>query len=250
MREAVGRQRKSYPGVTLTLTQIEAAERLYQQLRDWHRSLDTLEMLNTQLPGFETHATLLKTTAINGLMSTQIFALVPMAAHVQDVLANVQLETAGPELVAKIADFQHKNKKRENVSFASKFAHFFIDPDRFPMKDSFSTKMVEFHLGTTNCVQTDENVLDESYATFVQNTDRLKERDGMDSISHRRLDRYLWFAGKYRAFLEKPPFEKQKGAEAQPVNDQQETQEEIAKREFLDISDPRYVADLAAVLGN
>jgi hypothetical protein len=250
MREAMGRQRKTYPGVPLRLAQIEAAERLYQRLSDWQRSLAALEMLNTQLPGFDMYTTLLKTTAVNGLMATQIFALVPMAAHVQEVLASGQLETAGPELVDKIADFRHKNKKRENVSFASKFAHFFIDPERFPMKDNFSTKMVEFHLGTANCVQINEKVLDERYAAFVRNIERLKKRNGLDRISHRRLDRYLWFAGKYRAFLEKPPFEKKKRAEAQPANAQQETQEEITKREFLDISDHQYVADLAAVLGD
>ncbi len=78
-------------------------------------------MLNTQLPGFDTYTTLLKTTAVNGLMATQIFALVPMAAHVQDVLANVQLETAGPELIDKIADFQLRptNKAIAKLEVAS-----------------------------------------------------------------------------------------------------------------------------------
>lgn len=185
-------------------------------------------------------------------MATQIFALVAMASHIEDVLGNVQLEKAGPELVDKIADFKHKNKERECVSFASKFAHFFIDPDRFPMKDSYSTKMVEFHLGTQDCVQTEKQVLDESYAAFVRNIERLKEREGLDSVSYRRLDRYLWFAGKYRFFLEKPPFDKRRRAlQIQSANGPQNAPEDITKREFLGSLDaPEYTNDLAAVLGD
>jgi len=234
------------------MPQIEAAERLYQQLKDWQRPLTALETLHTHLPRFDTSSTLLKTAAVNALMATQIFALVAMASHVENVLGNVQLEKAGPELVDKIADFKHKNKERECVSFASKFAHFFIGPDRFPMKDSYSTKMVEFHLGTQNCVQTEKQVLDESYAAFVRNIEQLKKRDGLDGVSHRRLDRYLWFAGKYRFFLEKPPFEKRRRAvQIQSANAQQNAAEDITKREFLGSLDAlEYTHDLAAVLGD
>jgi len=231
----VVRPSKTYAGVTLALTQIDAADRVYEQLKDWNRPLEALELLNTRLPGFDTPITLLKSTAINGLMATQILALVAMAAHVQDVLANAQLETAGPELVDKVGEFKHKGKQRNNVSFASKFAHFFIDADRFPMKDGYSTKMVEFHVGTANCVQTKKNVLDESYEAYVQNIEQLKKRDGLGRISHRRLDRYLWFAGKYRFFLKKSPFET--GAP-----------KETTKKEFLDSLKACSDVDLATVL--
>jgi len=30
--------------------------------------------------------------------------------------------------------------------FASKFAHFFIDPDQFPIYDSYAVKMLTYHL--------------------------------------------------------------------------------------------------------
>jgi hypothetical protein len=120
------------------------------------------------------------------------------------------------------------------------------------MKDNYSTKMVEFHLGTKNCVQTEKQVLDESYAAFVCNIEQLKKRDGLDRVSYRRLDRYLWFAGKYRFFLKKPPFEKGgRPVQIQSANGQQNAPEDITKQEFLGSLDvPEYTDDLAAVLGD
>jgi hypothetical protein len=245
----VMRRRKRYPGTKLTEAQIEAAERLCGQLRDWERPLAALERLQAELPSFDALTTLLKTTAVNGLMATNVYALVAVAAHVQEVIDNASLDKAGIELVEKIADFKHKNKTRANVSFASKFAHFFIDPDRFPMKDSFSTKMVEFHLGTANCVQTNEKQQDESYTAFVRNVEQLKLRDGLDEVSNRRLDRYLWFAGKYRFFKEKSPFEKGNRA-TQQDGSETATKWESLKQDFLDSLRGCSPDDLAAVLGS
>jgi hypothetical protein len=63
---------------------------------------------------------------------------------------------------------------------------------------------------------------------------------------------YLWFAGKYRFFLEKLPFEKRRRAvQIQSANGQQKASEDITKREFLGSLDvPEYTDDLAAVLGD
>ncbi len=109
--------------------------------------------------------------------------------------------------------------------------------------------MIEFHLGTANCVQTKDNKLDESYTAFVQNMEKLKRRDGLDQVSNRRLDRYLWFAGKYRFFNEKPPFEKGNRGIQQDGSDTA-TKWASLKKDFLDSLKGCSPDDLAAVLGS
>ena len=87
-------------------------------------------------------------------------------------------------------------KERRNYSFASKFAHFFIDAERFPVMDSFAVAMLKFHLGTQG-YRTDDG---RPYFTFLKNLSTLRERDGLGNVANRSLDHYLWLAGEYRAF--------------------------------------------------
>src|SRR5271157_756562 len=69
----MGRRRKTYAGATLKLTQIEAADRIYERLKDWKRPIAALEMLDTELPSFDTSTTLLKTTLVNAERQTRNF---------------------------------------------------------------------------------------------------------------------------------------------------------------------------------
>jgi hypothetical protein len=82
---------------------------------------------------------------------------------------------------------------RRHTSFAAKFAHFFIDSERFPIMDSYAVWMVKYHLGWKNCLR-DAN---RSYTAFVENLRRLREAAGLN-VKSRELDRYLWLAGQYR----------------------------------------------------
>jgi hypothetical protein len=89
------------------------------------------------------------------------------------------------ELPAKVIRFR---------SFASKFAHYFIDAERFPILDSYAESMVSLHLGP-------RSVRDASqpYAAFVENLHTLKRLAGYTG-SMRALDQYLWLAGQYQAW--------------------------------------------------
>ena len=125
-----------------------------------------------------------------------------MAAHAKSVIEKSVLSTAGPELAEEIArlpenDGQEANRRYH--SFAAKFAHFFIDPERFPVMDSYAVKMVKFHLGRRNYFEN----RDQPYAAFVENFKKLKDFGGLN-VSNRELDQYLWIAGEYRAFHKNP----------------------------------------------
>ena len=123
--------------VPLSMSQIEAANRLHSKLLQWQITDRALHALHVNLPGFDIEATLLKVAAVNQLYGTNVYAVMRMAQHITKVML-----TAGnmedTDLVEKLASLPG----RQHLSFASKFAHFFIDMERFPIYDSYAVKMV------------------------------------------------------------------------------------------------------------
>lgn len=179
----------------LTTNQIEAAGRIRTHLGQWVLSDEALETLRQRLPRFEPSAVLLKVVAINALYGTNVYALVRMADHIGKVLMGADLGQAGPELVEAIAALPVASaveKPRRHISFASKFAHLFIDAERFPIYDAYSKRVVESHLGrgTTAAPR-------QPYVSYVADFRRLMDLAGWRGSS-RELDRYLWLAGLYR----------------------------------------------------
>lgn len=173
--------------VPLLISQIDAANRLHQQLLQWQITDQALRSLHAHFPGFDMEATLLKVVAVNQLYGTQVYAVIPLARHITEIIPHA-VELDAPDLVEQLASFSG----RKHLSFASKFAHFFIDMERFPIYDSFARKMLAYHMGI------DEQVL-ASYKAFVENIERLKKYAHLP-CSNRELDRYLWLAGLYQVW--------------------------------------------------
>jgi len=131
-------------------SQIAIATRLYDNLPGWKLYEETLKSLNVEFPGYELPATLLKVTAINQFYSTSLYAVMRMAEHITAVMANPPANYDA-ELVEKLAALPIETEgetKRRFTSFASKFAHFFISQDNYPIMDKYSEKMVAFHTKT------------------------------------------------------------------------------------------------------
>jgi hypothetical protein len=127
--------------VPLLVSQIEAANKLHQQLLQWQITARTLYTLRIHFPSFDTEATLLKVVAINQLYGTNIYAVIRMAQHITEIM-HIADKLEASELVEQLASLSD----RKHRSFASKFAHFFIDMERFPIYDSFAVKTVAHHL--------------------------------------------------------------------------------------------------------
>lgn len=85
-----------------------------------------------------------------------------------------------------------------HLSFASKFAHFFIDAARFPILDRYAERMVALHLDRAH-----HTTGGTRYARFLADLDWLRTAAGLDG-SPRDLDRYLWLAGQYTAGRRNP----------------------------------------------
>jgi hypothetical protein len=187
--------------VPLPITKIEAANSLHEHLEQWRLADKALRLLADRCPGFEPDACLLKVVAVNGLYGTNLYAMTRMAKHAVGVLTGIDLAAAGPELIERLADLpatEEQKRKRRHYSFASKFAHFFLDEEHFPIMDSYALAMLRRHLGR-------QHYLDDTahrYAAFVHNFQELKRLSGFTG-SNRQLDRYLWLAGEYAAWNKK-----------------------------------------------
>jgi hypothetical protein len=183
--------------VPLLVSQIEAANKLHSRLLQWQITDQALQSLHARFPGFGIEATLLKVVSVNQLYGTNVYAVMRMAQHITKVMLDAN-EREASELVEELASLG----SRKHLSFASKFAHFFIDMERFPIYDSFAAKMVTYHLG----IYPQGKNKAHPYRAFVENIDILKRYAHL-YCTNTELDRYLWLGGLYRSW------EKNKGAQ-------------------------------------
>jgi hypothetical protein len=181
--------------VPLHQTQIDAAQRLYNQLRSWRATNTALHELRGALPGFDLSASLIKVAAINQLYGTQVYAVVRMAEHISAVLNAPDRPDDSVLLVERIAALPATPGGRvyRHFSFASKFAHFFIDTERYPIYDRFAVLMVNYHLIGRPVVPDPPR----PYALFVERLSVLRELADLHCTT-KTLDAYLWLAGLYR----------------------------------------------------
>lgn len=135
-------------------------------------------------------AILLKSSVLNQLYATNVYAIYDMAKHICEV---IQTHMGIPDrlLVQRIAEVEFRGKPRRFVSFASKYAHFFIAPERFAIADRYAGWALAAHLGEPKA-RSGEWIRD--YRIFSEQIDRLRARDGI-TASPRELDYYLWLYG-------------------------------------------------------
>ena len=178
---------------------VRAASELSARIPAWHRSEEALVLLGERVTGFSPAETLLKATAVNALYSTNVMAIVRVSEHFATELSKWDLATCGPELVVALAAVPQGGSEpapKRRISLASKFAHFFIDENRFPIYDQYAVAMVAKHLGIA------EMSLSGHYVAFAAAFGKLAATIDMHH-DRRRLDRYLWVQGQYEAWLKK-----------------------------------------------
>ena len=192
-------KRPSRAAIPILASQIDAARRLHDRLEQWSATERAFERLRESFSGFDREACMIKSAAINDLYSTRVYAIWRMAEHLIKVMAAPPEDPC--ELVAAIASLpgpEGHEVERRHWSFASKICHFFVDSDTHPIYDSFCRDMIAYHLGRGSCVSDRQN----PYRAFRKNLEWLQQLSGL-SVSLRDMDRYLWLAGQYRAWLKR-----------------------------------------------
>ena len=175
----------------LTAEQVEAATRLHARLASWKATDAALDFLAQSVPGFDLSACLIKAAAINQLYGTNVYALTRVGAHVAGVMASPD----GGDLVERLAAVPSEGRVRRHLSFASKFAHFFVDKDRYPIFDSYAARGLRHHLDGARLPYDDPP----AYVDYVEALGALTALSGIE-CSGREVDRYLWLSGLYRAW--------------------------------------------------
>jgi hypothetical protein len=183
-------------GIVVTREKLAAAGALYARLEGWQTMAALLDELRSAYPSNrDLKAVLLKASVLNQLYATNVFAIYDMARHICEVISTCPA-LSDRSLVQRIAEVEFGGKARRFVSFASKYAHFFIDPSVFPIVDYYAGWALAIHLGEPKS-RADE--WRQEYMLFCNQVDRLRERDGI-TVSPRELDQYLWLYGCWMGY--------------------------------------------------
>jgi len=183
--------------VPLVETQVVAAGKLHDELKQWKAAERALDYLGKAMPSnTQLHQVLLKAAALNQLYTTRVYTLHAMASHIVEVFSSEAMRDEC-SLVERIAYLEASGKEHE--SFASKYCHFFVDRERFPLLDSYVPAIVRMHLGRGNysCTTTAQ-----TYRNFYTDLKTLRAHMSF-SAKVREMDHYLWLRSQWETFRKK-----------------------------------------------
>ena len=177
--------------VPLTQAHVDAANALQRRLAGWKLYEGILRDLAGHFPSnCDLRHVLPKAITLNSLYATGILAIHQMAEHIVQV-ATKESDRLSPEFADRIAlltDLGSGRKTRRCLSFASKYCHFFVSPERFAILDAYAVNALVLHMGKTR-------LRIDHYASYLSAVDGLIATAGL-RCSYADLDHYLWLAGQ------------------------------------------------------
>lgn len=189
-----------------TAAQIDAAQRLYEKTEYWRLEDTILTELREKDPGLtDQQLTLIKATLVNSFynagcsqgienLTSWIVAQKPeLPEQCRNIGSN---DDKRIKLVQDIAFYGRPVDNTDGcIVFASKFAHFFLDANIFPIYDQYARMLVHFHIDTLKEGEQPGSKYGIFYKKFFQLKQQLEQR-----YSVKKLDCYLWLAGQYVAW--------------------------------------------------
>ncbi len=177
--------------VPLTSAQVQAASVIHDCMPGWAGTDRALALLAKLVPEWDADSVLLKAAAVNQLYNARHRRLGEAAERISQVIRDGKPDDP-VKVVEAIAPLPRDGKVSWFWAFASKFAHFFMDPDQIALYDKWASKAVAYHMGK---VAWDAPT---GYRTFVEGVRVLRDAAGPCTV--RGLDKYLWLSGMYRAW--------------------------------------------------
>ena len=181
---------------------LDAALRLRSEhMTEWAVSSTALYSMRDALPGNGDAAVLGRVAAVNSLYNAGLgSAVMPMTRRIQLLTAEGSLQQksdAPADVVERIAFLPGRKSDAPGCQvFASKYAHFFVDPSKYPIYDQHAARALMRHDGVLT-----PGVLDgrERYRRFCEVLASVVSRSpGVESAGYGDLDAYLWLAGIFR----------------------------------------------------
>lgn len=177
-----------------------------------------LRQLKERNPDFsDYHETLLKVLAVNEFYGAGC-SNIGMSEHLKHnglkIIERYKSQNNADgciELVEAIAlPEKYKDKGGDGCAvFASKFACFFIDEQVFPILDTHTERMVQFHLGQRNLCEKEVKPprgqrYKAFYTQFFQMEEKIHMQGSTRTFSNKELDHYLWLAGITETLIQDP----------------------------------------------
>ena len=161
------------------------------------RQFTAVEKALRRLAAFDTdwsvESLIIKVSALDSLYATNLYGAVRMAQWIHKNKAphgEWTIETV--ETIAALPSEAAEKPVRRCLSFASKFAHFFADPRRFPLYDQYSFRRLLYHVKSREL----RWETTPRYGAYVDAVKALLATSKVEvSLSH--LDCYLWLAGQW-----------------------------------------------------
>lgn len=174
---------------------ISLANKKFENTPGLKNADDALDSLADLLPGDDDVSIIAKAAALDRLYGTYVVDIYRASKHVEEVLSKGGKDFQNEYFVdnlARVEVGQTDGKYIRYISFASKYAHFFIDGNSFPMYDFYADRMLKYHVGRKHLARDKEH----PYRAYSENFFKLKN-EVEKMVTVRQLDHYLWVAGQY-----------------------------------------------------
>lgn len=167
-----------------------------EALRQLFRAPDSPYLENTDLS-----KVIIKVSALNDFYSTNIYRIYDVACKIVSVpdfdvrLRNGDLRLIDDFQTIKFTDREGVTKAITNYSFATKYLSHH-QPEKFPIYDSYVAKVLCALRKIYPGIFTFHNDDLRDYRKYADVLDILRREFGLESLTYKELDRYLWQLGK------------------------------------------------------
>lgn len=144
---------------------------------------------------------IIKVSALNDFYSTNIYRVYDVACKIVSIpdfdsrLKQGDLTLVKDFQTIEFTDSKGERKRIINYSFATKYCSHHR-PDKFPIYDSYVDHVLRSLRRIYPKVFKFRNDDLRNYEKYTENLDILRREFGLESLSYKELDRYLWQLGK------------------------------------------------------
>jgi hypothetical protein len=141
---------------------------------------------------------LIKTSALNDLFRTNIFATPELAKHITNLNIDEKLKRGDLSVIAEIARFEIKEKTKTFYSFATKYCHWHNQTE-YPIFDSrVHNSLVAYKRQDGFAEFTEEDL--RHYPSFKEVINSFLDYYSLSGISYKELDKFLWLNDREKAY--------------------------------------------------
>lgn len=181
--------------------QVSAALELRSEhLGGWRASADLLYSMGREIPSNTLAQVLGKVAAVDSLYNAQVGRVLLMSNWIFELSQRGRLASGSSawETVELIGFMNGASADGCHV-FASKYAHFCIDPDAFAVLDKYAARTLLRHWGRAETLIEGRDRYRKFWAILERVLNASEPRTQLRTFGE--LDAYLWLAGVYREWL-------------------------------------------------